>query len=391
MMGPDVSMDANKLNTLSVTEYNLIANKNPQGSYDRSTRENLHGIIRKLASHLYQLSSLELKLYRKFQHAQFRALEEKEKRVTQEVARYHLSSRVKGWAKGISVALVALVITILTLYELVLDADGRRQVDVAWYAGLNKVGLVSREELDQIRVNLNVAQTRLQKTKRENEELARALEQMILNNKITENLKYIIKQIYNDERARYEKKSGQVVLSFNNKEIARYDSDPAKWYLLGVIGSGVTRVFYNNDQILEIETIFGRKGEETPVGDYEIRNKVPRPTWYKKEDIDGRVRVKAIPFGDPEHEIGHWWLGLKRLGDPVPGSYGIHGVNPSRINDFFKKNYDWRSGSAGCPNIQDWYLNFLAEVVPIGTRMTIAVEDKWDTSPNATGQLVGSL
>jgi hypothetical protein len=40
---------------------------------------------------------------------------------------------------------------------------------------------------------------------------------------------------------------------------------------------------------------------------------------------------------------------MKRLGELVPGSYGIHGVNAGKVNEFYKKNFDWRNGSAGCP------------------------------------------
>jgi lipoprotein-anchoring transpeptidase ErfK/SrfK len=143
-------------------------------------------------------------------------------------------------------------------------------------------------------------------------------------------------------------------------------------------------VYYDNDEILEIETIFGRRGEETPLGEYEISNKVYQPTWYKREQVEGRTRVRAIPFGDPEHDIGLWWMGLRKLGEPVPGSYGIHGVNPSRINEFYKKNFDWRGGSAGCPNIQDWHLMFLAKVLPIGTHVEIVASDKWIKPQNTT-------
>ena len=68
---------------------------------------------------------------------------------------------------------------------------------------------------------------------------------------------------------------------------------------------------------------------------------------------------------------------MKRLGEPVKGSYGIHGVNAAKINEFFKKNFDWRNGSAGCPNIQEWYLHFLGKMLPLGTRVNIVQKDKW--------------
>ena len=138
------------------------------------------------------------------------------------------------------------------------------------------------------------------------------------------------------------------------------------------------RVFYNNDQILEFRSIFGRRGEETPLGEYEIKNRAYKPTWYKKERIKDKIRVRAIPFGDADHEIGFWWMGLKKLGDPVHGSYGIHGVNVGKVNEFYKKNFDWRNGSAGCPNVQAWYLHFLAKVIPLRTKVNIVSKDKWN-------------
>ena len=144
------------------------------------------------------------------------------------------------------------------------------------------------------------------------------------------------------------------------------------------------RVFYADEEILQIRAIFGRTGEETPIGDYVIKNRSYKPTWYKKEERNGRLKVRAIPFGDYDHEIGHWWLGLKKLGDPVPGSYGIHGVNAGKVNEFYKKNFDWRNGSAGCPNIQEWYLQFLGKVLPLGTKVSIVSEDKWDKNLDST-------
>ena len=63
-----------KLNALTVTEFNLLANKDPGGSYDRRTRENLNAIIRKLTVQRAQHSSLERKLFVKFKDANFYAL-----------------------------------------------------------------------------------------------------------------------------------------------------------------------------------------------------------------------------------------------------------------------------------------------------------------------------
>ena len=369
-------MVTRKLNILNITEYNLIASKNPIGCYDRTTRDHLYTIIEKLKQNASKLSRLEEKLNQKFSEANFSALEVKGKIVKREIARYRLTSKMKLSLQLTSLVVLILLLSGLVVYHLVLNNDTRQEVDLAYYAGLSRLGLVSKAEVDQMRHDLDITSQDLVKTKEENKELAQIVAQMIRNNKLSENLKYIVKQIYNNPRTVYRKETDRVELKFDGKSIARYSRQPEKWYILGIIESGVLRLDYDDNMLMEIETIFGRTGEETPLGEYEIKNIIYKPTWYKKEEIDGKPQVRVIPFGDPDHEIGHWWIGLKRLGPPVPGSYGIHGVNVAKSNEFFRKNFDWRNGSAGCPNIQAWYLNFLAQVVPKGTLVNIVPKDK---------------
>ncbi len=367
-----------KLTVLTITEYNLIGNKDPNGSYDRKTRENLYWIIEKLRSNTRTLSRLEHRVLEKFTNATFGALEQKNKKVKFEVARYRLSNKVKQTLKLVATTIGVLIVSGVLVYQFALGTQTQKKVDVAWYQSLNKVGLVSKEEVEQIREDLTLTSVELEETRQFNAELSMQIEQMILNNKVTENLKYILKQVYNNQRAAYVRSGQTMTLKYNKKDVASFNhKNPQLWYLLGIVESGVLRVYYNDEEIMEIESIFGRAGEETPVGEYEIKNKAYKPTWYKKETIDGKTRVRAIPFGHKDHEIGHWWMGMKRLGEPVPGSYGIHGVNAGKVNEFFKKNFDWRNGSAGCPNIQEWYLHFLAKMVPLGTRVNIVQKDKW--------------
>jgi len=373
-------MTDQKLSILTITEYNLIATKDPVGSYDRRTRENLYAIIFKLSEARANLSPLEFTVFQKFQRAKFAPLGEKDKKVKFEVLRYLLSSRVRRTARMTGITLAIAVVTILTVYHLFLSVETQKQVDLAYYAGLSKLGLASQQEIAMVQNNLHQTEVTLVQTQKKKVELEKMVARLIKNNKVASNFKSIVKHIYGDPRTVYTKKSNTISLEFANKRIARYDRDPDMWYLLGILDTGNLKVFYDNEQILEIEAIFGRKGEETPLGEYEIKNRLYKPTWYKKEIIKGKKVVRAIPFGDSDHEIGHWWLGLKKLGPQVHGSYGIHGVNISKSNEFFKKNFDWRSGSAGCPNIQEWYLDFLANVIPIGTHVNIVQKDKWTKS-----------
>jgi hypothetical protein len=368
-----------KLAVLNVPDYNLIANKDPRGSYDRKTRENLYWIIEKLQGNPVRLTSLERRLLEKFGNASFSPLKAKDKKVKFEVAWYRLSLGVKRYLKLTAMAFLILGTATWMIYQFGVDSETQREIDMAYYAGMNRVGLVSKEDFEHINENLTATSLKLAETRKNNVELSRMVEQMILNNQVTENFKYILKQIYQDPRTKYVKKGDQVSLVFNDRNIASYKSRPELWYIVGVIESGVIRVYYDNEKILETEAIFGRTGEETPAGEYEIVNKVFKPTWYKKETLNGKTRVRAIPFGHEEHDIGRWWMGLKKVGEPVKGSYGIHGVNIQNVNEFYKKNFDWRNGSAGCPNIQGWYLQFLAKVVPVGAHVNIVQKDKWQS------------
>jgi hypothetical protein len=369
---------AEKIKTLTITEFNLIANKDPYGSYDRRTRETLQQIIYKLVGNPRTHTDLERKLFYKFRDAKFGALEKKSKQVQFEVTRYRLSSNAKHSIKLLASALGVLILFGYITYEFILDTGTRQRVDIALNDRLNKVGLVSKKGMDKIRQTLQAATA-------ENEQLNQVVEQMINNdNKAKENLKYILKEIYNKPKTRYIKTKDLNIIKYGKKEIRRYKDDPKLWYVLGVVQQGVMRIFYDDEEVLQIRAIFGRSGEETPVGNYLIKNRSYKPTWYKKEDVNGQIKVRAIPFGDPDHELGHWWLGMKKLGSPVPGSYGIHGVNAGKVNEFYKKNFDWRNGSAGCPNIQEWYLHFLGKVLPIGTKVNIVSKDKWDKNLDLT-------
>jgi DNA-binding transcriptional regulator YhcF (GntR family) len=90
------------------------------------------------------------------------------------------------------------VIAGYVVYEFILDTDTRKRVDVAFYERLNNAGLVSKKGMETIRQTLQTATNKLQETSKENEQLNQVVEQMIHNNRTTDNLKYILKQIYND-------------------------------------------------------------------------------------------------------------------------------------------------------------------------------------------------
>ena len=256
-----------KLRALEIAEYNLIANKDPQGSYDRKTRDHLDAIIGKLRVRASYLSDLESKLLEKFKDAKFTALDESGRKARREVTRHRISSHTQQILLRTSASLIAAVVLSLAVYQFVLDATTQKKVDLAVYQGLGKIGLAAPEEVLKVKQELGRLEQDLVKTQQEKQELAEMLDEMVRNNSVPENLKMIVKRIYNNPRTKYVKKKETVELLFDGKPIGRYATDPDKWYILGVLDRGVLKIVYEDKELMEIETIFGRKDEETPLGE----------------------------------------------------------------------------------------------------------------------------
>lgn len=88
----------------------------------------------------------------------------------------------------------------------------------------------------------------------------------------------------------------------------------------------------------------------TPVGEFTITDRIPQPTWWRP---DG----KAIPYGDPENELGTHWLSLDIRG------YGLHGTwEPDTIG---------LQASAGCVRMLNEEIEELFTILPVGTPVAI--------------------
>lgn len=74
-------------------------------------------------------------------------------------------------------------------------------------------------------------------------------------------------------------------------------------------------VLLNNDYIKQYKVGTG-KDDKTPLGDFEIAEKMKEPTWYADDGI--------YEFGHPKNVLGTRWIGFK----DKPGiyGYGIHGT-----------------------------------------------------------------
>lgn len=118
-------------------------------------------------------------------------------------------------------------------------------------------------------------------------------------------------------------------------------------------------VVHKNDKILEwwrdkelikkYPISVGRKGSETPQGEFKIVSKVKHPIWY-------RLKLQ-IPPDSPENLLGTRWLGLDVK------SYGIHGTrNPKSIS---------QAMSHGCVRMFNRDVEELFDWIPLGTTVRI--------------------
>ena len=72
-----------------------------------------------------------------------------------------------------------------------------------------------------------------------------------------------------------------------------------------------------NDHYVKQYRIGTGKNDKTPVGTFEVKNKIKEPTWYSP---NGGV----FPYGHQENILGTRWIGFKDKPDVI--GYGIHGT-----------------------------------------------------------------
>lgn len=109
---------------------------------------------------------------------------------------------------------------------------------------------------------------------------------------------------------------------------------------------------YHNEELFKLYKVaVGKNNSPSPVGEFNIINKVANPTWYP----EGRT----IPPG-PNNPLGKYWMGLNSKG------YGIHGnIAPWSIGT---------PASKGCFRMDNNDIEELFSLVPIGTAVQITYE-----------------
>ena len=124
---------------------------------------------------------------------------------------------------------------------------------------------------------------------------------------------------------------------------------PATRFSLVVDKSQNTLALKAGEEIFKIYTVATGENNSTPVGTFEIVNKLVNPVWYTLGAV--------VPPESPENVLGSRWLGFNESG------YGIHGTrDPQSIG---------KQATKGCVRMFNQDVEELYAIVPIGTEVTI--------------------
>jgi LysM repeat protein len=108
-------------------------------------------------------------------------------------------------------------------------------------------------------------------------------------------------------------------------------------------------LYFNGKLIKQYLVATGSKEKPTPVGQFEIINKLENPTWFHAGVV--------VPPDSPENILGTRWLGFNQPG------YGIHGTTmPQTIGKHL---------SSGCIRMHNEDAEELYFLIPLGTKVTI--------------------
>ena len=112
-----------------------------------------------------------------------------------------------------------------------------------------------------------------------------------------------------------------------------------------------------NGQFFKRYTVGTGKFAKTPVGTFQIVDKIPEPPWWRP---DGKV----VPYGDKENILGTRWMAIAATGDTPPAKgYGIHGT--------WDETSLGQQSSAGCIRMANRDVEELFTYVPVGTKVAI--------------------
>ncbi len=133
----------------------------------------------------------------------------------------------------------------------------------------------------------------------------------------------------------------------------------ADWNIT-VLKSHFVLLLQDGDQLFKLYTVGIGRQNRTPVGIFQVENKLKEPVWTPPG--------KVIPYGDPQNVLGTRWLGLVPVEGTNPAwkGYGIHGTwQPETVGT---------PASQGCVRMRNEEVNELFDIVPIGIKVVIKDE-----------------
>ncbi|KQL57939.1 MULTISPECIES: L,D-transpeptidase [Shouchella] len=101
----------------------------------------------------------------------------------------------------------------------------------------------------------------------------------------------------------------------------------------------------------------GKKGEETPLGEFTVLVKAKQP-YYRKKNIAG---------GDKRNPLGSRWIGFDANGTNGR-TYGLHGTNQPHSIGYH--------ASLGCVRLENTSVEYVYERVEIGSKVIVVKETK---------------
>ncbi len=151
----------------------------------------------------------------------------------------------------------------------------------------------------------------------------------------------------------------ELIMRINGKPSSRLNIGEKLKVLSGktkiqVCKSDFTLTLLLNDHYVKQYRVCVGKNDKTPVGTFEVKNKMKDPVWYAP---DGGV----FPFGHKENILGTRWIGFKDKPDAV--GFGIHGTTlPETIGT---------AASNGCVRMVNSDVEELYDFVTLDTEIFI--------------------
>ncbi|MBI4432179.1 MAG: L,D-transpeptidase family protein [Candidatus Omnitrophica bacterium] len=126
---------------------------------------------------------------------------------------------------------------------------------------------------------------------------------------------------------------------------------PTYRFSLVVDKSQNTLILKGDEDILKTYVVATGINNSTPVGVFEITDKLENPTWYKTG------AAQPLSPGSPENLLGTRWMGISKP------TYGIHGTtDPQTLG---------QQVTSGCVRMRNEEVEELYDLIPPGTEVTI--------------------